>query len=163
VASGQLVAGPFYPGAQEVDATGPRAGLDYRGNATVSDFDPNTTERLFFKALLSTAYGGGGLTFKLQFSATGVTSGNVVVDISIARILAGTDDLDGLTFASVQSATVNVPGTDGVTAIASVSFTNGAQMDSWAAGEYALVKVEFNSSGTVAADAEMLSAHALET
>src|SRR3990167_7180945 len=134
------------------------ATLDTRNSHPVLDFDSATDEVAVFGDVLPRNYGGNGLTVLLHFSATGITSGDVIWDVSIERIGDGVLDIDGDSFAAAQSVTKTVSGTDGMVVVASVAFTAGAQMDSLAVGEGYRLKVSRdanNASDTAAADAEL--------
>lgn len=134
------------------------ATFDTRNGHPVLDFDQSTDEAAIVSGVLPRNYGGNGLTVYLHFAATGITTGNVIWDVSIERVSDSQQDIDSDGFASAQSVTVAVPGTDGHVKITSVAFTSGAQMDSLAAGEGFRLKVNRdanNGSDTAAADAEL--------
>jgi hypothetical protein len=116
------------------------ATLDTRNNHPILDFDKDTDESAIFSDIMPRNYLGGGITVYVHWAADGVTINDVVWDVSFERI--GTaQDLDADSFAAVQSVTDTAPGTDGFVAIASISFTDGAQMDSIAVGELYRIKV----------------------
>jgi hypothetical protein len=127
----------------------------------VWDFDDASAEYVDFLCFLR-GYDGGGLTFTIPWSATTATTGTVRWEIAIRRLDDDVEDID-------TSHTYDYNGVSDTTASASgelsyptVTFTNGTDMDSWANGELAIVRlrrdpahVDDNLSG----DAE---AHALE-
>lgn len=137
------------------------ATLDLRNVHPVLDFDQTTNESAVFTGVMPRHYEGGGVTVYLHFSASGITSGDVDWDVSFERIGDGQQDIDSDGFAAAQSVDNNtVPGTDGHVDIVNVAFTDGAQMDSVAAGELFRIKVTRDAaSDTGAADAEL---HAVE-
>lgn len=131
---------------------------DLRNFHPVLDFDAASDEATQWSRILPRNYAGGGLTVNIHFSATGITSGNVIFDVSFERIGTGSQDTDSDGYAAVQSVTSAVPATDGNVGVASVAFTNGAQMDSIAVGELYRIKVNRdanNGSDTAAADVEL--------
>jgi hypothetical protein len=73
-------------------------------------------------------------------------------------------DIDSDSFAAVQSVdNTVVPGTSGNVDVVSVPFTNGAQMDSCAAGEVCRIKITRDAaSDTDNTDAELVAAELRE-
>jgi hypothetical protein len=70
-------------------------------------------------------------------------------------------DIDADSFAAFQSAGGTAPGTSGQVIKVSVTFTDGAQMDSLAAGEAFRLKIRRDADGTsgtddITTDAELL-------
>jgi hypothetical protein len=134
------------------------ATLDTRNSHPVLDFDAATDESAVFSGVMPQHYAGGGVTVYIHWSAVGVTTNDVIWDVAFERIGDGQQDVDADGFASVQSVTDTAPGTDGFVTIASIAFTNGAQMDSVAVGEKFRLKVTRdadNASDTLAADVEL--------
>ena len=138
------------------------ATIDVRNQHVVLDFDDSTDESAVFKGVMPRNYSGGGITVYIHWSAAGVTTNNVIWDVSFERIGDGQQDVDSDGFAAVNSVTDAAPGTDGHVTIANVTFTDGADMDSVAVGELFRLKITRdadNASDTMAADAEL---HAIE-
>jgi hypothetical protein len=138
------------------------ATLDVRNGHLVLDFDAATDESAVFSGVLPQHYGSGGVTVYLHWSASGVTTNAVVWTAAFERVGAGQQDIDEDGFATANSVTATAPGTDGFVDIASIAFTNGAQMDSVAVGEKFRIKVTRdadNGADTMAGDAEL---HAVE-
>lgn len=139
------------------------ATLDTRNAHPVLDFDQTAVERAVFTGIMPRSYAGGGVTVYLHVSADSITSGNYIFDVAFERIGDGQQDVDSDGFAAAQSlAATAVPGTDGHVDIVSIPFTDGAQMDSVAAGELFRIYVERdadNGNDTAAADMEL---HAIE-
>jgi hypothetical protein len=99
-------------------------------------------------------------------AATSATSGNFVIDAAVERIQEGTTDIDSDSFAAVNSVTQAVNGTSGVPVKATITFTDGADMDSLAAGEAFRIKITRdanNASDTATGDMELLRIHLQET
>jgi len=107
---------------------------------TVWDFDASATEYMDFKCRLSDDYDGGGLTFQIVWTATSATSGEVVWEIAIRRLT--TEDWDTAhTYDFNTAADSTAPAANGTPVTLTLAFTNGADMDSWAAGEYGIVRI----------------------
>lgn len=143
------------------------ATLDLRNYHLVLDFDDTTDEAVVFKFYLPSYYSGGGLTVEIFASFTSATSGNVVWEAAIERVTDSNQDIDSDGFASAQSSgAVAVPGTSGHVKKFTITFTNGAQMDSLAAGEWGRIKINRdanNASDTASGDAELWSVTIKET
>ncbi len=136
------------------------ATLDLRNNHPVLDFDKDTDESAVFSEIMPRQYSGAtGVTVYIHWSADGVTVNDVIWDVSFERIGDGQLDVDGDSFAAVNSVTDTAPGTDGFVTIANVTFTDGADMDSVAVGELFRTKVTRDASDDLDADAEL---HAVE-
>lgn len=138
------------------------ATLDVRNAHPVLDFDDTTNESAVFSAILPQNYAGTtGVTVYLHYSMTSATSGDVDWDVAFERIGDQQLDIDADSFAAVNSVdNTTVPGTSGNVDVVSVAFTDGADMDSVAAGELFRIKVTRDAaSDTATGDAEL---HAVE-
>lgn len=139
------------------------ATLDSRNGHLVLDFDASTDEAAVFSGIMPRHYAGGGVTVYLHVSASGITTGDYIFDVSWERVGDGSQDVDSDGFATANSlAATAVPATDGNVDIVSIAFTDGAQMDSVAVGEKFRLKISRdanNGSDTAAADIEL---HAVE-
>lgn len=155
----------FHPYNNEPPATA-YATLDTRNAHPTLDFDAATDEAAVFTAILPRNYAGGGVTVYLHVTDTNDTNAAHASywDVSFERMTAL--DLDADDFAAVQSTHVHPNGTSGIPVIASIAFTDGAQMDSVAAGELFRLKVNRdanNGSDDWANDAELLMVEIKET
>lgn len=141
------------------------ATIDTRNEHLLLDFDASTDEAGVFSGVLPQNYGGGGVTVYLHYAMSSATSGNVDWDAAFERIGDQQLDIDSDSFASVQSVdNTTVPGTSGNVDVVSIAFTNGAQMDSVAAGEAFRLKVTRDASNdTAAGDAELIKVEIRET
>lgn len=143
------------------------ATLDLRNQHPVLDFDAATDEEAVFSDVMPRNYAGGGITVNLHYSMSSATSGNVMWEAAFERIGDGQQDIDSDGFASVQaSGAVAVPGTSGHVDICTITFTDGAQMDSVAVGEGFRFKVRRdadNGSDTATGDAELRFVELKET
>lgn len=152
------------PGGCDNPVSGPT--FDRRNGHLVLDFDDTTDEATQFGAVLPRHYSGGGLTVTLGWMATTATSGAVVWDVSFKSIGDDTDDLDSKAFATAQSVTATTASASGEVDYATIAFTDGAQMDSTAAGEAFRLQVNRdanNGSDTLVGDAELLFIEIKET
>ncbi len=142
------------------------ATLDLRNGHPVLDFDAAADESTVFTAIMPRHYGGGGVTVTLHLTDTNdTTAGNASYwDVSFERMTA--QDIDGDGFAAVQSNHAHPNGTSGIPVTTAITFTDGAQMDSVAAGELFRIKVTRdadNASDNWANDAELLAVEIKET
>jgi hypothetical protein len=135
---------------------------DFDGDVLVLDFDASTDEFAEFLMFLPAHYGATtGITFSLLWSADTATSGNCIWNIAISSLTGDTDNAGTKAFSAVNAVTDAAPGTAGIIAYATITFTDGADMDSWATGEWAKVRLSRdadNASDTMTGDAQF---HAL--
>lgn len=141
--------------AEPVSSNG--ATFDLRNQHLVLDFDDTTNESAVFGSVLPQSYGGGGITVYIHYLMTSATSGDIDWDVAIERIGDGQQDIDSDGFAAVNSVdNTTVPATSGHLDIVSVTFTNGADMDSLAVGEGFRIKITRDAaSDTATGDAEL--------
>jgi hypothetical protein len=134
------------------------ATLDLRNGRPVLDFDTTTQEAAIFTGVLPSDYAGGGVTVTLWCALTSATSGTVGWDVAFERTQASTDDIDSDSFATAQTVTaVTVPGTSGQVLKMSVNISDGANMDSLAAGDLFRIRVRRDVvNDTATGDAELL-------
>lgn len=111
----------------------------------VWQFDSGTIEYLDFKVRLSEKYAGGGITLKLGYSST-QTSGAAVWGAALRRVADDAEDLDTSQTYDFNDVTSTTASAVGEVAYASITFTNGSDMDSVAAGEYAILRIRRNAS-----------------
>lgn len=141
------------------------ATLDTRNQNAVLDFDATTNESAVFKGIMPRNYGGGGVTVYIHYAMSTATSGDIDWDVAFERIGDQQQDIDDDGFAAVNSVdNTTVPGTSGNVDIVNVTFTDGADMDSVAAGEAFRLKVTRDAvSDTAGGDAELLAVEIKET
>jgi len=144
MASGDVLA--IFPASFGIPTSSNGATMDFRNLHPIANFDGSTDESLVFSYVLDDAYAGGGLTVTILWSCAG-TSGDVDWDVSLERIGVTTQDIDSDGFAAVNSTDgTSVPGTSGQVEDTDVTFTDGADMDSVAAGEQFRIKVTRDAS-----------------
>lgn len=142
------------------------ATLDVRNNHPCLDFDDATDESAQWTAVMPRNYAAGGTTATVIWAASTATTGNVVLDLSFERLEDEGTDTDADSFAAVQSVTAAAPSTSGALQYSTVTFTNGAQMDSVAVGELfrlRLTRDANNASDTLVGDFEAFGLELRET
>ncbi len=155
MAAGDLLA-VFTPHQYEPTSTN-FATLDTRNLHPVLDFDGATNESAVFTGFMPWHYGGGGVTAYIGYSMTSATTGDIDWDLAFERIGDQQLDIDADSFAAVNSAdNTTVPGTSGNVDVVTIAFTDGADMDSVAAGEMFRIKITRDAaSDTTTTDAEL--------
>jgi len=148
----------FTPQHNEPPATA-AATLDVRNNHLVLDFDAAANEDAVFKGIMPQHYGGGGVEVLIHYAMSSATSGDIDWDAAFERIGEAGQDIDSDGFAAANSVdNTTVPATSGLVDVVSVAFTDGADMDSVAAGEAFRLKITRDAaSDTAAGDAELLA------
>jgi hypothetical protein len=134
------------------------ATLDTRNGHPCLDFDTTTQETAIFSGALPADYSGAGVTVHLWCSLTSATSGTVGWDVAFERMDASSLDIDADSFGSATTVTATtVPGTSGQFLKMSVNVSNGANMDSLAAGEMFRLRLRRDvANDTATGDAELL-------
>lgn len=129
------------------------ATFDTRNSVPVLDFDAATDESAVFGGVLPNNYGGGGLTVTLVWMATSATSGGVSWDVSIEAHPDDAFDIDADGFAAANnSGSATTASATGEQQYTNIMFTDGADMDSLAAGESFRIKVTRDANATTATD-----------
>ncbi|WP_254509874.1 hypothetical protein [Anatilimnocola floriformis] len=131
----------------------------------VWDFDAASIEYMDFLCVLE-HYGGGGLTFSLPWSATSATSGAVRWGVAIRRMTDDAEDVDASKTYDFNEVDDTAASASGELSYATITFTNGTDMDNLADGELAIVRVRRNGShanDTMSGDAELWLPNARET
>lgn len=141
------------------------ASIDTRNGHLVLDFDTTTQETAIFSGLMPRHYAGGGVTVYVHAMLSSATTGTLGWDVSFERMSDATTDLDADSFATAQTITAaTVPGTSGVVLVLNVAISNGANMDSVAAGESFRLRIRRDvSNDTASGDAELLMVEVKET
>ncbi|KKM24243.1 hypothetical protein LCGC14_1607040 [marine sediment metagenome] len=133
----------------------------------VYDFDPGATQEYLVLPgpVMPKHYGGGGVTLDIWFMCE-ATSGNVKVDAAFKDLSAGVNLLTA-TYAAVNTDTVAVNATARVIFKATITFTDGADMDSVSAGNpfnLLITRDSADAADTVNSnDLEFFRAHLFET
>lgn len=106
----------------------------------VWQFDAATIWYLDFLCSLR-GYGGNGITFTITWSAATATTGVTRWGVAVRRLQAGVDDLDTAHTYVWTALDATAPGTSGFPLYSDIAVTTGANLDNWANGEKAIVRV----------------------
>lgn len=110
-----------------------------------------TDTEAVFRGIMPSYYANGGLTIIAKVRATSDTSGNVVIQMALERCTGQDIDSDG--FAAFNSSgAVAISGTSGISVDVTVTFTDGADMDSVDVGDEYRLKVRRDTDDTSATD-----------
>lgn len=123
-----------------------------RNNHPILTFSGTTDQEAVFHGRLPAEYAGGGLTIDTYWTFASATSGSLRVQAAIERMDLSSLDIDADSFAAFQSAGGTAPGTPGQIIKVTVTLTDGAQMDSLAAGELFRLKIRRDADGTSGTD-----------
>ena len=134
----------------------------------VLDFDPGATEEyIYFRGRMPEHYGGGGVTVTISWTSE-ATTGNVIWSLAWKSFTAGADNVVTKAFAAPNDSSASA--TDATARDlneTTITFTDGADMDSVAAGEMFWLELHRSSadaSDTMDSnDAEFHSMHIEET
>lgn len=150
MASGDTLA-VFTPQQGEAPASS-FATFDVRNVVLVLDFDDTADESVEFAGFMPRHYGGGGITVTVGWMATTATSGTISLDVAFKSVTDDADDLDSKAFATANNANPTTANASGEVDYIAITFTDGADMDSIAAGEYFRMKVLRDADGTTSTD-----------
>lgn len=143
------------------------APLSRRNSHLVANYDAAADENLDFDGVLPANYDGGGITITLVWMAATATSGNVIWNAQVERHSDDDVDLDSDSFAAANaSSAVAAPTATGEVSYDTITFTDGADMDSLAAGESYRLRITRdanNGSDTMAGDAQLMRVEVGET
>lgn len=135
------------------------ATFDTRNGHPVLDFDAAANEVAIFTGVMPQHYAGGGVDVILHVAFSSATTGDSDWDVEWELIGVGDQDLDSDGFAAANSTdNTTVPGTSGHVQQITVSFTDGADMDSVLVGDLFRLRVTRDAaSDTATGDAELLA------
>jgi len=128
------------------------ATFDTRNSIPVLDFDDTTDESAEFGLFMPRHYDGGGITVTVGWMATTATTGTISLDVAFKSVSDDADDLDTKAYAAANNANPTTASVSGEVDYATITFTDGADMDSIAAGEYFRMKVLRDADGTTSTD-----------
>ena len=118
----------------------------------VLDLDDGTDETTWFKCVMPRNYAGGGVTVTVHWMATTATTGTISLDVAFMSITDDADDVDSKAFATVNNANPTTASATGEVDYIAITFTDGADMDSVAAGELFFLKITRDADGTTSTD-----------
>jgi len=137
-----------------------------RNQHPILSFDDTTNWYCVFSDVMPQNYAGTtGVTVYIHYAMASAVADTVDWDAAFERIGDQQLDIDGDSFAAVQSVdNTTVPGTAGYVDIVSIAFTDGAQMDSVAKGESFRIKINRDAaSDDATGDAQILKVEIRET
>lgn len=128
-------------------------------------YDDATDQTEYWLCWMPEDYGAGGLTCEVIWSFAGTSTNNFGAEIGIARLQADTTDLDAANFAANNTASFAHNGTNGGVNQDTITFTNGADMDSVAAGEPFFIRLmrDTSVSSDLVGDVDVLGMVVRET
>jgi len=134
-------------------------------NVPVWDFPTDVIRYLDFLCILR-GYDGGGLMFTIPWVASTATSGQSRLEIAIRAIPDDAEDIDAAHTYDYNGVSDTPASLSGELSYPTIAFTDGADMDSWADGQMAIVR--FRRDGThvddnMAGDLELLTVSGVET
>jgi len=142
----------FFPAQAELpSASFPT--FDVRNGVLVLDYDDAVDESADFAGFMPRHYAGTtGITVTVGWAATTATTGTISLDVSFASVGDDTDDLDGSLFAAANNANPTTASLSGEVQYTTITFTDGADMDSILAGEYFRMRITRDGNGTTSTD-----------
>ena len=154
----------WHPYANEPPAAN-AATLDVRNSRPCLDFDADTNESAVFSGVMPQHYSGGGVTVYIHHAMSSAVENTVDWDVAFERVGDQQLDTDSDSFADANSVNdTTVPSTSGLVDIVSCAFTDGADMDSVAAGEGFRLKITRDAvSDDATGDAEIYWVELRET
>jgi hypothetical protein len=168
VASGQVVVQviEILPPTTLFAAFGTRVGGSTPAeNFPIWSFDAATIEYLDLVCVLQ-GYAGGGLTFTLPWIAASATSGVTRWGAAIRRLVDDAEDIDTAHTYDYNDVDDTAASATGELSYPTLAFTDGADMDSWAEGELAIVRVRRNAAhanDSMAGDSQLVGLIGRET
>ena len=123
------------------------AGKSKRGNIPIITMDDSSDEFMEFGGWMPEQYGGGGVTLTIGFMTASATSGSTTITGALKSVTNNVDTLDTKAFATAQTASGTAPTSADRIRHVTITFTDGAQMDSGAAGEYFRLQVGRDVTG----------------
>lgn len=128
-------------------------------------YDSSTDETVDFIGVMPRNYAGGGLTLTLYWEST-QTTGNVVWNAAFRRINDDAVDTDTSHNYDYNAVTATTASAAGEVDYATITFTNGSDMDSLAVGELFVLRITRdadNASDTLTGDAFLVAIEIKET
>ena len=128
-------------------------------------FDAATAEIMDWLCTMPAHYDGGGIDVSLRWAAATAVANDVVWAAAISRHQDDVDDLDTDSLSGQNTVTATAPSASGEKSYDSIAFTDGADMDSVAAGEdfkLRITRLATAGGDTMAGDAELYMIHITE-
>lgn len=132
----------------------------------VFDFNDTTIQYMDYLCRLE-GYNGGGLTFVLPWISDAATTGDCVWSAAIRAIPDDAEDLNTTAHTyDYNNVTATTASAAGEVDYATITFTDGADMDSWADGQFGIVRIRrFASDGadTLSGNSRLVAVVGAET
>jgi len=128
-------------------------------------FDGTTAEYMDFKCKLR-GYAGGGLTLALEWMGATAITGSTRWEAAIRRLDDDVEDIDAAHTYDFNGVTDVVASASGELSYPTITFTNGADMDSLANGEEFILRWRrdpANAEDTMVGDAQLIGFDGRET
>lgn len=128
-------------------------------------FDSGTDESVDFVGVMPRNYAGGGLTLTLYWEST-ATSNAAVWGAAFRRVQDDAEDLDTAHTYDFNTVTATTASAAGEVDYATITFTDGADMDSLAVGELFALRITRdadNASDNMTGDAYLIAIEIRET
>lgn len=158
MASGQIFSlRPTPPGSTFAQYDTRAGGSTPAETYPVADFQDTADEFLDFVGVLQ-GYAGGGVTLTIKWSATSATTGDVVWGAAFRRLADDAEDADTSHTYDFNTVTATTASVSGEVDYTTITFTDGADMDSVADGELFILRIARdanNGSDTMTGDAEL--------
>ena len=161
MASGDVVSAglmPIPPAATRAAMSNRAGGSTPAEHVPIPAFDDSTDEYYDFVGALE-GYGGGGIDVEFPWMSEDQTSGNVVWGVAIRRMNEDAEDLDASHTYAFNTTTDACATASGEWEYSTISFTDGADMDSLADGERFILRIfrdANNASDTMTNDAQLV-------
>lgn len=129
-----------------------------RNAIPIVTFDDAVNEQIIRSFKMSDDYADGDLTVDIDVVAASATTGNMVFAVAFEANAPGGNDIDSDSFAAQKTVTIAAPGTSGVIARGSITFTQ-AEADAIAAGNAGRIQVErlaTDGSDNMSGDAQLI-------
>lgn len=143
----------------DLPTTGNIPSPDSRNDHSVLDFDPATAETVNFPILMPRNYAATtGVTATIVWSAHTATTFETRWSLAWERHEDDAFSLDSDGFATAKTVEDTAPSATGEVSYATITFTDGAEMDSIAVGESGrlrLIRDAANAGDDMAGDAEL--------
>ena len=129
------------------------ATLDTRNLIPVLDYDAATDETAQFSSVMPRHYAGTtGVTVTVGWMASSATSGTISLDVAFKSVTDDADDLDTKAYGTPNNANPTTATATGEVDYIAITFLDGADMDSVAAGEFFQLEVTRDADGTTSTD-----------
>lgn len=124
----------FEPGANEWPASSFAVAGYSAKYGLYLEYSAASSLEVVFAGLMPSIYGGGGVTLDIYYLMDAGTTGNVVAGAAFQRMQSA-DDLSGAVSWTENTVTDAIPGTAENVGVATITFTDGADMASVGAGD----------------------------